>query len=123
MYLIIKIVTIINGLIKRKSGIPADFMATISKVSPRLPNVIMDDSSKAKGKAIGIKVAATYKINFSMIIASNPLPTKSSMYSQKNCMMSTKMEIKKVAKNGPIKALIMSMSSFFITFINRGISF
>ena len=46
---------------------------------------------------------------------SKPLPTKSSMYNQKNCITNTNNEIKKVAKKGPINERIISVSSFFIT--------
>jgi hypothetical protein len=34
-----------------------------------------------------------------MVTPSIPFPTKSSMYSQKNCITNTNNEIKKVAKN------------------------
>ena len=44
-----------------------------------------------------------------------PLPTKSSTQSQKNCINNTNTVIKKVAINGPIKALMTNMSNFFST--------
>jgi len=47
-----------------------------------------------------------------MVTISKPLPTKSSMYNQKNCMVSTNVEIVSAAKKGPMKALRISMSNF-----------
>lgn len=106
-----------SGRIKRDKEIPADFMATNSKVSPRFPNVIIDDNNIANGRAKGISVAETYIINFKMIIKSKPLPTKSSIYNQKNCITNTNNDIKKVAKKGPIKDLRINVSNFFITLL------
>jgi hypothetical protein len=90
-------------------------MATNSKVSPRFPKVIIDESSMARGSARGTSVAQTYKMNLAMVNISRPLPTISSIYNQKNCSTSTNNVIKKVAINGPMNALRMSWSSFFIT--------
>ena len=104
-----------SGRIKRSRGMPADLMATSSNVSPRLPKVMMEESSTARGRASGTRVAQTYKINRPMVNISRPFPTMSSIYSQKNCSTNTKTVIKKVAMNGPMNALIMSLSSFFIT--------
>ena len=44
---------------KRIKGIPADFIATSSKVSPRLPNVMIEESNNASGNASGTHVIAT----------------------------------------------------------------
>lgn len=99
------------------SEIPADLMATNSKLSPRLPNVISEESKTDKGKASGINTALWYQINFKIVAASSPFPTKSSIHSQKNCMINTNSVMKKVATNGPIKAFIMSLSNFFTCLI------
>ena len=40
--------TIVNGRINLTRPMPADLMATSSKVSPRLPNVMIDESSTAR---------------------------------------------------------------------------
>jgi len=112
-----KIVTIKIGRMNRNKGMPADLIATSSKDSPRLPKVMMDDNRMASGKASGTTVAATYAINFPMVTISTPLPTISSIYNQKNCSTSTKSVIKKVAMNGPMNALRMSLSSFLITLL------
>jgi hypothetical protein len=76
-------------------------MAVNSMYSPRLPNVISEESSTAKGKAREIMVIETRKSNFPMMKNSKPLPTKSSTYFQTNCMSRMKSEMKKVSTNGP----------------------
>jgi hypothetical protein len=90
-------------------------MATSSKVSPRLPKVMMEENNKARGKAVGTQNRVTRPISFNTVNRSSPFPTRSSMYSQKNCMVNTNKEMAKAAIKGPIKDLMMSISSFFIT--------
>ena len=107
-----KIAKIKSGRIKRTKGMPADLMAMSSKLSPRFPNVMIEEKSKAKGMAVVNMLIDTRPTNFKMMNVSNPFPTKSSMYSQKNCMVSTNIEIVNAAKKGPIKALRISMSNF-----------
>ncbi len=51
--------TMSNGLMKRNSEIPADLIATNSKLSPRLPKVIIDDIKIDSGSAKGMAVAVT----------------------------------------------------------------
>ena len=48
-----------KGRIKRRREIPADFIATNSKLSPKLPKVIIDEIKIASGRASGIAVAVT----------------------------------------------------------------
>ena len=107
-----KIVKINKGRMNRTSGIPAALMATSSKLSPKFPKVMMEEKSKAKGRAVVKVLTETSPTNCKMVNKSNPLPTKSSMYSQKNCIVSTKVEIVSAARKGPIKALRISMSNF-----------
>jgi hypothetical protein len=76
---------------------------------------MIEESNKASGKAKGTAVAATKPISLKMVKKSSPLPTRSSIYNQKNCITSTKREIRNVAKKGPIKDRMMSVSSFLIT--------
>jgi hypothetical protein len=104
-----------KGLMNRSNEIPADLIATNSKLSPRFPNVMIDDIKIDRGKANGIAVAVTYAVSFMILEISNPFPTKSSMYFQKNCITKMNRVMKKVAMNGPMKDLRMSLSSFFIT--------
>jgi hypothetical protein len=87
-------------------------MATISKVSPRFPKVIMPESNIDRGKAKGTQCTTTKPISFINTQKLSPLPTISSKYNQKNCNVNTKTAIVNVAKKGPIKALITNMSSF-----------
>ena len=105
----------IKGFKNLKKEIPADLMATNSKFSPKFPSVMIDESSMANGNASGTAVAEKNTINLMIVPKSNPLPTKSSIYNQKNCITKTKSEIKNVAKKGPMKERSISMSSFFIT--------
>lgn len=102
----------IKGRINRNKEMPADLIATISKVSPRLPNVMMLDNNIASGNTKGIQCNTTKPISFSKIIASNPFPTISSKYTQKNCRVKIKTAMVNVAKNGATKALIINMSNF-----------
>lgn len=108
-------VIINKGRMKRNKGIPAALMATNSKVSPKFPKVMIEENKSASGKAVGTQNKVTSPTNFKTVIISRPFPTKSSMYNQKNCMVKTKIEIRNAAINGPIKDLIINMSSFFIT--------
>ena len=107
-----KMAKIKSGRIKRTKGMPADLMAMSSKLSPKFPNVMIEEKSKAKGMAVVNMLIDTRPTNFKMMNVSNPFPTKSSMYSQKNCMVSTNIEIVNAAKKGPMKALRISMSNF-----------
>jgi hypothetical protein len=53
-------IDIINkGLINRNREMPADLMATNSKLSPKFPKVMMDEIKIAKGRASGIAVTVT----------------------------------------------------------------
>jgi hypothetical protein len=47
-----------------------------------------------------------------------PLPIKSSMYFQKNCITNINMEIQKVTRNGPIKDRILKTYKRF-NFYNK----
>ena len=53
----IKRLTIKSGRIKRSNEMPEDFTATNSRLSPRFPNVINDESKTASGKASGTNAA------------------------------------------------------------------
>ena len=64
---------------KRISGIPADLMAMSSKLSPRFPNVMIDENSNANGMAVVNILIDTSPTNFKIMKVSNPFPTKSSM--------------------------------------------
>lgn len=46
-----------SGRMKRNKDMPADLMATSSKLSPRFPNVINEESSTANGSASGTNAA------------------------------------------------------------------
>jgi len=69
-----------KGRMNRSNEIPADLMATSSKLSPRLPKVIMEESKIAKGRARGMAVTVTKLVSLRILIRSRPLPTRSSKY-------------------------------------------
>ena len=60
------------------SEMPAALMAVNSELSPRLPNVISDDSRMASGKAWGISIRPIYQKNCAMTSSDSPLPISSS---------------------------------------------
>ena len=64
--------------------IPADLIATNSKLSPRFPNVMIADNKIASGNAKGTRVALKYITSLNMVNVSMPFPTKSSIHNQKN---------------------------------------
>ena len=101
-----------SGCINRSNEIPEDLTATNSKLSPRLPKVINDESKTASGNASGTSAALWYQTNSRIIPMESPLPTKSSIHSQKNCNSNTSSVTKNTAINGPMNALITSLSSF-----------
>jgi len=109
-----KIDTQINGRMNRSKEIPEDFIATNSKLSPRLPKVMMEEIKIAIGIASVNKDALAYHIKVMIVTKSNPLPTRSSMYFHSVCIINTKNAIKKVAMKGPMKDFSISLSSFFI---------
>lgn len=119
-----KSVTPTRGRINRSREMPEDLIATSSKLSPRFPKVINEERSTARGSASGINTALWYQMNRRMVNASSPLPTKSSIQSQKNCITNTKRVMKKVATNGPTKAFMISLSNFFncFRFLVHGLS-
>ena len=53
-------ISTISGRMMRKSDMPEALRAVSSNFSPRLPNVISDASSTAKGSAVGTIVSAGY---------------------------------------------------------------
>ena len=106
--------TNVSGRKKRNSEIPDDLMATSSKLSPRLPSVIIEDIKMAMGIASVSREALAYHKNSPMVSKSRSLPTRSSMYFHRLCIISTKNAIKNVAINGPMKDVRISLSIFFI---------
>jgi hypothetical protein len=105
----------INGRMKRSNEIPDDLIATNSKLSPRLPNVMMEEIRIAMGIVSVSRDALAYHKNLPIVIKSKPFPTRSSMYFHKVCIINTKNAMKNVAMNGPVNALRISLSNFFIT--------
>jgi hypothetical protein len=110
-----KITTKKRGRIKRINDIPEDFNATSSKLSPSLPKVIIEESNMAIGIASITMVALAYIMNWVSVKKSRPLPTRSSIYFQRVCIIRTNSAIKNVAMNGHMNAFKTNLSNFFIT--------
>ncbi len=96
------------------SDMPAALMARSSLFSPSVPSVIIDASRVARGSERGSNVALPQPRNSSITLKLSPLPTSSSMYSHRNCIMRMNTTTSRIAMNGPMKDFIMNRSSFFI---------
>ena len=101
-----------SGRIKRSKEIPEDLIATNSKLSPRLPKVIIEEIRIAIGIARVSREALAYQRNLPMVKKSKPFPTRSSMYFHRICIISTKNAIKKVTMKGPKNDFKISLSNF-----------
>ena len=99
--------TPVKGLKILYNDKPDDFNAVNSLFSAKFPIVMMEDKSIARGKAKGIKLAETKNRSSKITPTPIPFPIKSSMYFQKNCMISMNMEIQNVTTKGPAKDLIL----------------
>ena len=75
---------------------------------------IMDDSSTANGSAMGRMVQAPHIMNSMITPNERPLPTSSSMYSHRNCIIRMKTTMSNIATKGPINAFSVNLSSFLI---------
>ena len=104
----------ISGINTLLSDIPAAFIASSSLFSPNVPNVIIEASSVASGSDNGIRVMLPQPRNSSMTFMLRPLPTSSSIYSHRNCIIRMKMTTSRIAMNGPMNDFSMNWSSFFI---------
>jgi hypothetical protein len=80
---------------------PADFIETNSWFSARLPKVIMEAKSIAKGKAMGTSVTVARPMSLKITYQDKPLPTRSSIYFHKNCINRVKSAITSVKAKGP----------------------
>ena len=105
------------GIITLRKEMPPALMAMSSYFSPKLPIVMMEAKRTAMGNAIGTNVAEAYKSSWAMTLNSNPLPTKSSIYFQTNCISSTNTAMANVSRSGPKKDFNISLSSFFIYYL------
>ena len=97
----------IKGRIILKREIPAAFMAVSSKFSPRLPKVINEASSMARGNAIDTSESMAYMKNSLKTDQPIPFPTNSVTCFHKNCINKIKMQMRNVIKNSVIKRLNM----------------
>ena len=100
----------------RWSEIPAALMARSSLFSPSVPSVIIDERSVARGRESGRSVALPQPRNSRMTLKLNPLPTSSSMYSHRNCIIRMKTTTSRIAMNGPTNDFNMNWSNFFILY-------
>ncbi len=96
------------------SDMPAALMAVSSELSPRLPKVISELSNIANGRACGTIIRPMYWKNCASTSIDRPLPMSSSMKRHKNCIISTKRQMKNVPAKSSKNCLAMNLSSFFI---------
>ena len=108
-----KMLTTVMGTSTRVSEMPDALMAVSSKCSPMSPRVIMELRRVASGMASGSTWQLPHMRNSRITLNSRPLPTSSSMYSQRNCRTRIKMTIPRIAKNGPTNDFNMNLSSLF----------
>ena len=78
------------------SEMPAALMAVSSLLSPKLPKVISEDSSKANGRACGTSIKPMYQKNWASTSMDRPLPISWSTYCHRNCIISTNWLMKNV---------------------------
>jgi len=76
---------------------------------------MIEEMRMAMGMANVSREELIYHKNFPMVKRSRSLPTRSSIYFQRFCIISTKNAMKNVMMNGPRNDLMMSLSNFFIT--------
>ena len=93
--------------------IPAALIAVSSELSPRFPNVISDDNRIARGNACGTSIRLIYQKNWDKTSIESPLPIKSSIYLQRNCIISTNWQMKNVPMKSILNCRAMNISNFF----------
>lgn len=109
----------INGRKTRQSDTPADLKDTSSYFSDRLPIDITAASNTPMGNAIGNSDTDIYPIISVMTSIPAPLPAISSIHSHTSCIRNTKTDMLKAIRKGGQKALISSLSTFFIYRVKR----
>lgn len=115
----IKSTITVKGLIILRREKPLDFSAVNSLFSEKFPKVMREESKIERGSASGIKLAETNNSNSKITQILSPFPIKSSIYTQKNCMMSINIAMTSVMKNGPIKERILKRYSRFNYFFYK----
>ena len=95
------------------SEMPEALMAVSSLLSPRLPNVMSDESRIARGSACGTSMSAMYQKNCAMTSMVRPLPMSSSIYLHRNCIINTNWQMKNVPTKSSPNCLAMKISNFF----------
>ena len=109
--------TMASGTRTLWSEMPAALIASSSLFSPSVPRVIIDESRVARGSDNGSRVALPQPKNSRITLKLNPLPTSSSMYSQRNCIIRMNTTTSRIAINGPMNDFNMNWSSFFIPIV------
>ena len=105
---------IARGTIILCREMPAALIARSSLFSPSCPSVIIAESNVARGRERGSIVIQPHPKNSMMILKLRPLPTNSSIYSQRNCIINMNTTTSRIATNGPINDFNMNWSNFFI---------
>lgn len=108
------ITTAMSGFMICMMDIPADFIASNSKFSPKLPIVMIAAKSITIGRPSGIMFVVAYAISSIMTPASRPFPVNSSMYRHTKFIIKTNMTMKNVTIRGPKYALSTNLCMVFI---------
>ena len=109
---VMKQTTTMRGLKTCISEMPEALMAVSSLLSPRLPKVMSEESRMAKGNAWGTSIRPMYQKNWASTSIERPLPMSLSTYCQRNCIISTNWQMKKVPMNSRPNCRMMNMSNF-----------
>ena len=96
----IKNANIKSGLNIYKKGCPSALSAVSSDLSAIPPTNIIEARRTDNGSAIGINVNDEYHNSSKTTFVSRPLPIKSSMYFQRNCINKTSITVKNVINRG-----------------------
>ena len=99
--------TRMRGVRMRTRGMPAAFMLSSSKRSPRLPNEIRLASRTARGIDMGMSVRLLYQKNLPSRSMESPLPMRSFIHFHRNCMTKMKRQMKKVPAKSCRNPLMM----------------
>ena len=99
--------TRMRGARMRTSGMPADFMLSSSKCSPRLPNEMRLARSTASGIDLGMTVRLLYQKNLARRSIVKPLPIRLFIHIQRNCMTKMNRQMKNVPAKTSRNSLMM----------------
>ena len=99
--------TKMRGARMRMRGMPADFMLSNSKCSPRLPNEMRLARRTASGIDLGMTVRLLYQKNLASKSIVRPLPMRLFIHIHRNCMTKMNRQMKNVPAKSNRNSLMM----------------